>query len=151
MTSSAPLAITSLLALIAAQSVCQSVDNFTFGIQQGEPIANWSVDDGIFIAQVNRQVMRAEMRGLTAGGMKEDFTLVVSIGAFRGGDTASVVEGRVWDLINAVENAVITNRNLNSSVLDAWPESSSVTSTWDDEDQGRRANATVSVHCTQFI
>lgn len=150
-TSTAPAAITQLIALISAQSAAQSTDNFTFGIRQGEPVHDWPVDDGMFISQVNRQITKAEMRGQVAGGMREDFVLLVNIGVFRGGDNVTDVEARAWALINAVETAVSTNRSLNSTVVDAWAESSTVSSEWDTEAEGRRALATVGVHCWSFI
>ena len=149
--STAPAAITQLIALISAQSVAVSVDNFTFGIRQGEPQHYWPVDDGLYISQVSRQIQRAEMRGMVAGGMREDYVLQVNIGVFRGGDNVTDVEARVWSLINAIETAVSTNRSLNAAVVEAWAESSTVSSEWDPESVGRRAIATVGVHCWSFI
>ena len=149
--STAPAAITQLIALISAQSVAVSVDNFTFGIRQGEPQHDWPVDDGLYISQVSRQIQRAEMRGFSVGGMREDYVLQVNIGVFRGGDNVTDVEARVWSLINAIETAVSTNRSLNAAVVEAWAESSTVSSEWDPESVGRRAIATVGVHCWSFI
>ena len=149
--STAPAAITQLIALISAQSAAASVDNFVFGIRQGEPQHDWAVDDGMFIATVNRQIQKVEMRGQVAGGMREDFVLTVNIGVFRGGDNVTDVEARAWALINAVETAVSGNRSLNGAVVDAWAESSTVSSEWDPESTGRRAVGTVSVHCWSFI
>ena len=149
--STAPAALANLITLISAQSVCVSVDNFPFGIRSGEPQHDWAVDDGIYISQVSRQVARTEMRGLNPGGMREDFTLMVNVGVFRGGDNVADTEARVWSLINAVETAVASNRSLNATVIDAWPESSQVSSEWDPESVGRRAIATVGVHCYSFI
>ena len=150
-TSTAPAAITQLIALISAQSAAASTDNFTFGIRQGEPQHDWPVDDGMYISQVTRSIQRAEMRGQTAGGMREEFVLLVNIGVFRGGDNVTDVEARAWALINAVETAVSGNRSLNSAVVEAWAESSTVSSEWDPESDGRRAIATVGVHCWSFI
>ena len=149
--STAPAAITNLLALITAQPSCVSVDSFPFGIFRGEPFHDQPVDDGIYIAQVSRQMLRAEMHGQTPGGMREDFTLMVNIGVFRGGDNVTDVETRIWALINAVETAVLSNRNLNASVSDAYPEASQVSSGWDAESTGRLATATVGIHCWSFI
>ena len=91
------------------------------------------------------------MRGFSVGGMREDFVLQVNIGVFRGGDNVTDVEARVWSLINAIETAVSSNRSLNAAVVEAWAESSTVSSEWDPESVGRRAIATVGVHCWSFI
>ena len=149
--STAPAAITQLIALISAQSAAASTDNFVFGIRQGEPQHDWPVDDGIYISQVSRSIQRAEMRGQVAGGMREDFVLQINIGVFRGGDNVTDVEARTWALINAIETAVSANRSLNAAVVEAWSESSTVSSEWDTEQEGRRAIATVGVHCWSFI
>jgi len=151
--STAPAAITQLIALISAQSAAATVDNFTFGIRQGEPQHDWPVDDGMYISQVSRSIQRTEMRGFSVGGMREDFVLQVNIGVFRGGDNVTDVEARAWALINAIETAVSSNRSLNAAVVEAWAESSTVSSEWDPaaEPAGRRAIATVGVHCYSFI
>ena len=151
--STASSAIDNLITLISAQSACASVDAFTFGIRRGDPVHDWAVDDGIWISQVSRQVQLKEMHGLTPGGMREDYTLMVNISVFRGGDDVVGTDSRLWALINAVETAVASNRNLNSSVSDAWPESSQINSSWEAADPaaGRLATATVGIHCWSFI
>ena len=117
--STAPAAITQLIALISAQTAAASTDNFTFGIRQGEPQHDWPVDDGMYISQVSRSIQRAEMSGQVAGGMREDYVLQVNIGVFRGSDNVTDVEARVWSLINAIETAVSSNRSLNAAVVEA--------------------------------
>ncbi len=156
-TSTAYAATTNLIAAIESQSAAKSQDNFVFGIMRGEPIDNWAVDDGIYIAKVDRTIARNEMSGNSVGALREDYVIVVEIAVFRGGDTVnagdttSAHELRCWNLINAVESAIRADRTLGGAVPDAWPETSTMISEWDPENMGRRARSTVNVHCWAFI
>lgn len=155
--STAPTAIANLIAAIKLQSAAISQDVFPFGIQRGEPIHDWPVDDGIYISQTNRTLQRLEMRAGTVGYLREDYVLVVEIAVFRGGDavapgdTTSAIEQRCWDLVNAVETAVRNDLTLAGAVPEAFPESSVIVSEWDPDNAGRRVRATVHVHCWAFI
>lgn len=149
--STAPAAITNLITLIMAQPQCVSVDNFNFSIRRGEPVHGLPVDDIIYIAQVNRTIIRAEMRGGSPGGYREDYVIPIEIQCFRGGDNVTDTEARFWSLLSAVETAVSTDRTLGGAVPESFPEASPVVSSWDPEALGRVVSSTVNVHCWSFI
>ena len=152
--STVPTATANLITAISAQSAAKSVDNFVFGIHRGEPVHDWAVDDGIYIAQVNRTIARNEMTGNAVGALREDYTLIVEIACFRGGDNSDVVadvETRAWALVNAVETAIRADRTLAGAVPDAWQEGSTFISEWDPDNIGRRARVSINVHCWAFI
>ena len=149
--STAPAALTNLITLISAQPQCVSVDNFPFGIRRGEPFHGETVADIIYITQVNRTILRAEMRGGSPGGYREDYVIPIQIQSFRGGDNVTDAEARLWSLLSAVETAVSTDRTLGGAVPESWPEASPVVIEWDADSEGRVVSTTLNVHCWSFI
>ena len=149
--SSAPTAVTNLLAAINAQSaVTTPVPGYALGVIRGAPLDDQPIDEAIVIRNVRRTVVRFEATGTSTpirGALREDFTIPVEVFVFRGGDDAVAVETRWWALVAAVEAAVMADRTLAGAVIDAWPEASDFTSEWDDESHGRRAIGTVHVNC----
>jgi hypothetical protein len=147
--STAPTAVTNLLAAISTQSAVTTSTGYAMGVLRGAPLEDQPLDEAIVIRQVQRTVQRFEMSGIAPvrGALREDYVIPVEVFVWRGGDDALSVETRAWALIAAVEAAVMADRTLAGAVIDAWPEASQLVSEWDDTSSGRRAIASVDVHC----
>jgi hypothetical protein len=152
-TTAVPAALTFLVAEISAQPACTGDGEHAFGLYRGDPPGVWPVDDGIIIgAEVARKLSKLAIVG--GGGyeyLREDFTIKVEIGVYRGGDDEPTVETRLWALVNAVESAVRVDLSLGGSVSEAWPTTVDYTSAWSPDGNGRRAFATLDIDCWAAI
>jgi hypothetical protein len=152
--STAPTAVTNLLAAIGAQSTITTPDGYAVAVLRGMPPEQLPLDEAVMIAEVKgRALQRFEMVG--GGGLgylREDYVIPVEVRVMRGGDLAVDVETRAWALVAAVESAIRADLTLGGAVLESWPETADMLDEWVTAPRiGRRASATVNVHCWAVI
>ena len=152
--STAPAAITNLLAAFNLQSAVTTPSGYAMGVVRGEPQDNLPLDEAIYVERVtNRVLTRQQMVG--GGGLgylREDYTIPVEVRVFRAGDLATDVDARAFELAGAVESAIRADLTLGGAVLEAWPENSDYVDEWLTEPRiGRRGSLTIQVHCWASI
>jgi hypothetical protein len=156
-TSTVPAAVSYLIAQLQATSVVTNpISGFAIAVYRGAPLMSAPVDEAFVIQSASRTTQRFEMVvGGGTGYLREDFTIPLEIVVFRGGDDVGTVEARAWALLSAAESMIRADLTLGGTVLEAWPESSSMVSEWalNEEDLpiGRRASITCNVMCWQVI